>query len=68
MSDLYTILRQIQKMCTNRQYCISFEDKEKIACPLYDHNDGYCILTECPEQWTLKENKDQIKAYERGKE
>lgn len=66
MKDLYTILIQIQKMCTNRQYCISFKGKEKIVCPLYDSNDGYCIFTECPELWTLKQNKDQIKAYERG--
>ena len=68
MSDLYTILRQIQKMCTNTQYCVTFIDKKKITCPLYDNNDGYCIFTECPEQWTLKDNEDQIKAYERGEE
>lgn len=68
MSDLYTILRKIQKMCTNTQHCIYFIGEKKITCPLYDNNDGYCILTECPEQWTLKENEDQIKSYERGKE
>lgn len=66
MSNLYTILRQIQKMCTNTQYCINILGEKKITCPLYDHNDGYCIFTECPEHWTLKENEDQIKEYERS--
>lgn len=64
MSDLYTILRRIQKMCTNSKHCMYFLGEKKITCPLYDHNDGYCIFTDCPEHWTLKENEDQIKAYE----
>ena len=65
MKNLYDELIRIQKMCEKRKYCITLKDNERDVCPLYDRNDGECILTECPSLWTLKENQAQIQAFEK---